>query len=169
MTNAGFQIQQQIRGSGKLAPTGYTTKQANENVSSNAGAGTFNTAVTLGTWTKTAYTIAASGTVDIDLNDGSLLDAFGDSVAYTSILRACFQFQTGNLASSVRIGNAASNANQMWFGADAHTATIYSNGPALPLGGTAVTVDASNKIVKLENLDGVNEAKVYAWFAGGTA
>ena len=111
-------------------------------------------------------TLAAAGTVTIDLTAIDGIDGCG-TVSLTTLV-ACY-IQITSTTGLLRIGNAASDAHQLDFGADTHTRTIRPQSPGHAVGdysGTGYAVDASNKNVLLENTHGTDSVDYVAYFAG---
>lgn len=107
-----------------------------------------------------APTISASGTLNLDLA-ASLTDIFGNSITFARVKGIFIKFDSTTAAttSTVTIGNHASAAAPMFFGAAAHTATIHATGVFMtcrsdatgwPI--TATTAD----ILKIVNNDSSN-------------
>lgn len=112
-------------------------------------------------------TLASAGTVTIDLTALDGIDG-GSGTVSLSTLVACY-IQITSTTGLLRIGNAASNAHQLDFGADTHTRTIRPQSPGHAVGdysGTGYAVDASNKNVLLENTHGSESVDYVAYFAG---
>lgn len=111
-------------------------------------------------------TIAASGTDNVDFT--ALTDLMGQATsALTSICAICIQHLSvaqdatnGRSASSLTIGNAASNAWTGGFLSGTNTVPL-ANGQSLfvmdPSSG-AMTIGSSSKILKVLNADSVNAA-----------
>lgn len=115
-------------------------------------------------------TLAAAGTVDIDLTALTGLD--GSTVTLSTLL--VFYAQVTSTTGLLKIGNASSNGHALDFGAVTHTRTLRpgppgSRGPGHAVGdpsGTGWAVNGTAKIVKLENTHG-SESVDYVVMAGG--
>jgi hypothetical protein len=126
-------------------------------------------AATTNVVTKVGYatgTLSAAATADIDLT--ALTGPDGSTVNLARVTCGYIQITSTTSTGKLRIGNAASNAHQLDFGADTHTWTIRANGPGLAFGdptGTGSTVDGTNKNVKVENT-GSGSVDYVAYFGG---
>lgn len=118
-----------------------------------------------------AGTLVAGASVTIDLT--ALVGPDGSTVTLSTLVGLYIQVtgETGEL----RVGNAASNAHSLTFGAGTHTITLYpgpdasSRGPGLAVAdpsGTGWVVDSSHKNVKLENTHGSDAVSYLAFFGG---
>jgi len=124
-------------------------------------------------------TITASSSTTLDLT--SIANVAGDTTAFARIKFVAFRLlgasdtafdgtTVGTAATPVTIGNAASNATQMFLGGDTET-IILTNGDwvAYATGGAAgKVIDSTNKNVKIANGDAAVSAKVLYVFGGGT-
>jgi hypothetical protein len=72
-------------------------------------------------------TIAPSGTDDLDLNGATLLDPFGNALAFTKV-KAVLVFAAAANTNNVIIGNAAATQFVGWFGAATHTISLPPGG-----------------------------------------
>lgn len=117
------------------------------------------------------YSLAASGGADavtIDLYANGLPNVFGGDADFRKLRAVTVAIVSGGDAAGVTIGNAASNAHQLFFGADDQTWTIYPSGT--PLAGSSnagVTVDATHRNVLITNNSAV--AVVVRVAMGGTS
>lgn len=100
--------------------------------------------------------LAAAGTVDIDLSAAGFSSIKMVAVFLTST--------TGQL----KVGGAGpANVNSLWFADDSDAMTIHQGGPPFLQGSsTAVTVDGSNKDVRLTNTHGSEAASYEVWVWG---
>jgi hypothetical protein len=122
----------------------------------------------------TRGTLAASATVEIDLFDGTLKNLFDQSVVFdrlklASIFITDSNYEIGGATAGgqLRIGNAATNGNPLWFGAIGNTQTIYPRGcPFLQGDPTGVVVNGTSKRILLENTHATQAVFYVAVFAG---
>lgn len=100
-------------------------------------------------------TLAFGASVTIDLSALTGLDG-STSIALVKLVYIDVGIPSTSAGGYLRIGNAASNANQLWFGGDTNTADIFPGGPMFQQGNPSsyVVVDASNKNVKILNPHG---------------
>ena len=116
--------------------------------------------------------LASAATVELDLFDGTLKNRFNESVVFNNLKFAAIfltssSYEVPGTTGQIRIGNAASNGNAMWFGAIGNTQTIYPGGLPFLQGATAgVTVNTSLRKVKLENTHGSETVYYVALFGG---
>lgn len=120
----------------------------------------------------TVLSIAGSGTTTLDLR--SLTDlanratqAFG---RYKFLLFALLSTaQGGTACSSVTVGNAASNAHQLFLGGDTMTFTLENGDAILNVKTSAAgkVVDGTNKSVLITNNDAGVAAEVLVIIVGG--
>lgn len=124
-------------------------------------------------------TVTASSSNTLDLT--SIADVMGDTVSMARVKFVLFRLLSatdtafdgttvGTAATPVVIGNAASNATQLFLGGDTHTISL-TNGDfiAYATGGAAgLVIDSTNKNVKIANSDAAVSAKVLYVFAGGS-
>jgi hypothetical protein len=122
------------------------------------------------------YSVAAGGTANIDLT--ALLDVLGNTVSLVRVKGLLFQLLStaddatnGTACSGVTIGNAGSNAFQMFLGAQAHTIVLGNGEAAAWLSPSAggLTVNGTHKIVLITNNDVVNPAAVQVTVLGADA
>ena len=116
-------------------------------------------------------TIAASGTLDLDLA-GSLADVFGNTLTFARVKGIYVGFQSDNTASEVAVGGAA--ANQFYGFANAATdkVKVHKSGFLLlyRADATAWPVTAgTGDILRITNLDGSNSAKLNIAIVGASA
>lgn len=118
------------------------------------------------------YSIAASGTADIDMRSLTLLD----ERTTQALARYKFLFfwllptsKGGTACSGVTIGNAATNAHQLFLGGDTMTFKLGNNDwIANSLGSAAGSVvDATNKDILVTNNDAGVAATLLAAIVGG--
>jgi len=122
----------------------------------------------------TRGTLAAAATVEIDLYDGTLKNLFEQSIVFVKLKLAAifitdstYAIGGSTAAGQLRIGNASTNGNALWFGAIGNTQTIYPRGcPFIQGDPTGVTVSSTLKKVKLENTHGTDAVYYVAVFAG---
>lgn len=109
-------------------------------------------------------TLNAGASETLNLFDGSLLDIFNQSGALAKILFICVQLidnpDGSTAASSITVGNAVSDAHQLWFSAATGTYTVTgTSGTPLFQGDDAgKTVDGTHKNILVANNDGSNKA-----------
>jgi hypothetical protein len=116
--------------------------------------------------------LAVAGTADLVLDDGSLLDLFGDAVSFTSLKLAHVQLvaPAGGAevaaGTQITIGAAATNPHPLFFGAAAHTHRVTRGGPPYQGGDPAgVAVSGGANRVRLTNTGSV--AATVAVLLGG--
>lgn len=176
LTGGTFQISAAARISGAtIAPQGDASSNGLSSPTADAtGSGQQNT--DYGTASSQAdilcagdFDIPAGGTLTIDIYTGSdLPNVFGGAAPFRTLRSVLFAITAGGDSSGVVVGNAASNANQMFFGAQTHTWTIFPSGPPLVGGSDAgVAVDATHKNINLHNA-GAADATVRIMLAGGS-
>lgn len=113
-------------------------------------------------------TLSASSSETLDLYTGTdLKDMAGLTAAFRKLKVLVIWIVSGGDTSGLTIGNAASNANTLWFDAATDTWTIYPGGPAF-MGGQPAgkTVDATHKNIKIANGGAVSVT--YRIYAVGT-
>jgi hypothetical protein len=124
--------------------------------------------------------VAGGGTATIDLQSVTdLLQTAAQSFAriksirfhlLSSTLDAGDDATNGTACSSVTIGDAATNANAMFLGAQDQTVTL-PNGADIEYrdpGATGITVDGTHSDILITNNDGSVTAKVKVTITGGT-
>lgn len=119
--------------------------------------------------------ISASSSTTLDLT--SISNIIGATASLARVKAIMFRLLSttddstnGTACSSVTIGNAASNANQLFLDNDADTFTL-KNGEMLVWASpqaAGLTVDGTNKNVKILNNDGAVTAKVQVTIIGGS-
>jgi hypothetical protein len=130
------------------------------------------------TWPRTVITkvgfatgtLAAGASANIDLQ--ALTGPDGSTVSLSTLI--ALYIQVTSTTGLLTIGNAASNGNQLDFGAVTHTRTLRpgadgGEGPGHAVGdpsNTGYAVDATHRIVKLLNSHGTDSV-TYALYAGG--
>lgn len=77
-------------------------------------------------WADTR-TLSASATEDLDLSGTALVNAIGQSVAFTKIRGLLIRAAAGN-TNNVIVGGATSNQWLTWVGAGTHTVTVRPGG-----------------------------------------
>lgn len=99
------------------------------------------------------FTLGAGLTVTWDLYTGTdFKDLFGETAAFRKLKSITVAVLSGGDASGLVVGNAASDAASLFFGANTQTWTVYPSGPPLFGGSPAgVTVDATHKNLKIAN------------------
>ena len=168
---SGFSLSALLDGQGTASSLtlGQAKRQLSKSVaatlSQGTGAGQVNAVVVR------EDTVNASSSLTYDLFDSTLLDVFDVATAFQTIKfvwLALIDNPDGTTgASSVTVGNAAAEPHQLWFGADAHTASVFPGGLPFCQGDpTGKTVDASNNRVLVTNNDGANKATWLVVFAG---
>ena len=156
VTNRQVRFQSGVRLAGTVAPTGIAGGPVSD-TASKFSSGVL-TASSAAKYAMVTGTLAAGATATLDLT------SFGGEV-FTGV--KLIQVRLTSTTGYLRVGNAASDAHQLWFGADAHTADVVQGGPSFLQGGTtAKTVDSSNKNVKLENPHGSESATYEVIVAG---
>ncbi len=114
-------------------------------------------------------TLAAGASDTVDLTAMLALDG-ATAVNFAFVYYIDLQLTSTSAGGYLRIGNAASNANTLWFGGTTPTADVNPGGPAFMQGGNAtykVTVDATHKNIKILNNHGTLAA-TYVLRVGGT-
>ena len=120
-----------------------------------------------------AVLVSGSGT-----NLQSLLDVLGQTVSLVRIKGLLFQLLStsddqanGTACSGVTVGNAATNANKMFLGAQSHT-LVLGNGEAVAWvspSAAGLAVDGTHLNVLVTNNDVVNSAAVQVTVLGSDA
>lgn len=97
-------------------------------------------------------TIAASGSEELNLNDGSLVDPLGGTLAFTGIKAIALQAAAAN-TNNVVVGNASATQFLGPLGAAAHTYTITPGGVWVAHAPSAAgwPVSGTVKLLKLAN------------------
>ena len=97
-------------------------------------------------------TLAFGASVTIDLSALTGLDGC-TSIALVKLVYIDVGIASTSAGGYLRIGNAASDGNNLWFDAKTSTADIFPGGPMFQQGNPSsfVVVDASNKNVKILN------------------
>jgi hypothetical protein len=143
---------------GTYPPAGVTGALANNRISQSAPADM--TALTFGTTsgkvdliTCSDRTLTAGAAATYDLYTGTdLVDLGGLTCALRKVKFIQITITTGGDAAGVTVGNAAADGWAGFFGAAAHTYTIFPGGPAFGGGSPAgVAVGASAKNLKVLN------------------
>lgn len=100
-------------------------------------------------------TLPFGSSVTVDLTSMSTLDG-NATVSFTKLVYIDVVIPTGSAGGYLRIGNAATNGNKLWFDAKTSTADIFPGGAAFQQTNPAsyVVVDASNKNVLITNPHG---------------
>lgn len=121
-------------------------------------------------------TIAASGSTTVDLT--SITEVLGSSKTFARIKAVVIQLLSvaddsanGSACSSVTVGNAATNANKLFFTAGTDSIDL-ANGDVVAWGTGAaagIAVDGTHKNVKILNNDGAVGAKVLLTVLGADA
>jgi len=116
---------------------------------------------------KVGTALAAAGVVNVDLTALDSPDGGSGTISLAKVITAYIAVTsaTGQLT----IGNAASNAHALDFGAQTHTRILLPNGPGHLIGdysGTGLVVDGTHKVVKLLNSHGSQAVDYIAWFGG---
>lgn len=121
------------------------------------------------------YTIAASGTLTLDLTN--IIDAIERSAALFARIKMVGFFllgtaddSAGTACSSVTIGNAGSNAQKMFMTQGTYTFDLQNGECVFWATRQALgrTVDGTHKNVLITNNDGSNSAALQVMFAGGS-
>lgn len=121
--------------------------------------------------------LAGGATVDIDLQAlTDVANRTGHSLARFKyiefwLLGTADDATNGTACSGVTIGNAASNAHQLFLGSDTHTFTL-GNGEFViwaTRSAAGKVVDGSNKAVKVLNNDGSVAAALQVTVCGGSS
>jgi hypothetical protein len=115
------------------------------------------------------FTLAATTAQLFDLYVGTdLKDVQGGTAPFRKLRRFWVRILSGGDSAGLRVGNPGSNGNKLWFGAATDTWTIFPDGPPFPGGSPAgVTVDATHKVVAVENLGAVSVT--YELFLAGSS
>ena len=111
--------------------------------------------------------LAASGSTTLDLRSG-LVDRHGDALVFTKVYLVFITLTANNedyAASSVKIGGAATNVLPI-FDDDADTETIFAGDYFIRSRRLGVTVDATNRNLKVLNLDSVESARLIVAIIG---
>lgn len=156
---------QAIKNSGSLGDPTFTIKKTYANA-----------AVGGGDMLVSAITsIAGAGAATIDLTAlNDVLERSGGSFARLKyiefMLLAAADDSQGTAASQVTIGNAATNANQLFLGGDTHTIVLKTGEFAIwgTRSAAGLTVDGTNKNILITNNDASVTAKVRVTLVGGT-
>jgi hypothetical protein len=118
-----------------------------------------------------SHTIAASGTLDLDLA-GSLADVFGATLTFARVKAVLVTFQSDNTGSEVGVGAAASNQFYGFFNAATDQEKVHSSGCFFKwradATGWAVTAGTGD-LLRVTNLDGTNAAKINVAIIGASA
>ncbi len=120
--------------------------------------------------------LAGAGTLTLDLTSFTdIVGRLAQSMArvksfYAILLNSSQDSSIGTACSGVTIGNAATNAIQLWHSADAHTTPSTNGGETYHSNPTATgwVVDGTNKNILFTNLDATVTAKLYVEIVGGT-
>lgn len=171
MTGGTWNLSGRVRAVGKKTPSGQP-KGATLTIPAGVGQ-----SLTYGTGTGAAdlqvvrtATLGAGAAATYDLYTGTdLTDLFGDTAAFRKLKGLCVWVESGGDAAGVTVGNAASNAHALFFGATTHTHTVFPAGPPM-LGGSpaGVAVDATHKNLKVIN-NGAVSVVVGIALAGSSA
>lgn len=116
------------------------------------------------------FAVTAGGSITLDLLTGTdLKNVFGGDAPIVKLKGVYIGVVSGSDdTSGVTVGNAAANCNQLFFGAQNDTWTIYPSGCPM-IGGkpAGVTVDATNRNLKIAN-GGAADAVVRVMVAGSS-
>lgn len=176
MTEGSLSVTSGFLGNGSTPPQGTASVSTlNETSVSQAKSSSFQ--YTFGTGAGLVNTIIvqelninASSSTTLNLFDGSLLDILGATGGLQTLrfiqIAIIKNPVTSVYASSVTVGNAGSNIQQMWFSTSTGTQTIDYAVPFTQGDRTGKTVDASNCNVKIANNDAVNAATVRVCIGG---
>lgn len=154
----------------KINPVLTTPKISIKSSVANAAVGGGDTAL------SAVYSITGGGTASIDLTTFTdIMERSGGSFARIKyieffLLGTADDAEIGTAASSVTIGNAASNANAMFLGDQAHE-IVLQNGEFCCWGtrkAAGLTVDSTHKAVLITNNDGSVTAKLQVTMIGGS-
>jgi hypothetical protein len=115
--------------------------------------------------------LAASGTTTLNLS--SLLDPFGNSIAFLRVKELFVQLLASPAATSILVGAAGSNPWVNWITAGTAALRIRSGmcfylGAALDATGFVVVASTGDQL-KIASEDAVNAALVNVWIAGCSA
>jgi hypothetical protein len=114
------------------------------------------------------YTMAPGEVLTFDLYDGSMTDVHGVAAPFRVLRSWAIWVESDGSASGVTIGNAASNAHPLGFGATTHTKTVFPDGPAETGGSPAgIAVTATVRNVKVLN-NAIVPTKVVVHFGGSS-
>lgn len=155
MTGGSWKLQTALAISGQnlltntVAPVALSaTPTASQSLVYGTGAGT------LTIITNNTYVIGPSGTLTLNLFDGSMTDMAGATAPFRLLRGYSIFVQSGGDSTGVTIGNAGSNPHPLFFGATSATKTIYPGGPDDSGGtgvGTGVAVTSTVANVKIVN------------------
>lgn len=154
----------------KVNPVLTTPKISIKKTVANAAAGGGDTVL------SSVFSITGGGTATIDLSSFTdIMERSGGSFARIKyieffLLGTADDASVGTAASSVTIGNAASNANAMFLGDQAHE-VVLQNGDFICYGSrkaAGITVDGTHKSILITNNDGSVTAKLQVTIVGGS-
>lgn len=162
-----------------LTGTDYGATSNNSTITKSITLGTSaGNAVALGADQLVSYllTISASSSTTIDLT--SLTNIIGSAAVFARLKAVMFRLLSatddatnGTAAASVTIGNAAATVNTLFLDDDTYTFTVKTG--EFILWGTpsaaGITVDSSNKSVKILNNSSTLSAVVQITLIGGTS
>lgn len=151
-SSLGLRLSGQSLGSGNLAPD-----RANKSVAVSQVLGFGTDSGQMNQLILQERSLGPGLSETLDLYDGStctppLIDIMRANAALRTLRSVCVWIVDGGDTAGVTIGNAASNANTLWFGGATPTATIYPDSGPFTGGqqaGKAVTSTARN--VKITN------------------
>lgn len=146
------------RVSGTFVPPGQLGSLANvpvrqsSSVQSNFEFGTTTAQVDTIIFQDVSLAAGASATYDI-YTGTDLKDLNGNSAPYRVLRYFSVSISEGGDSSGVRVGGAASNEFQAWFGNAGDQSDVFPTGPAFQQGdATGKSVGSSNKNIKIANL-----------------
>lgn len=176
MTSGSLGVSSGFQASGSTPPQGNASVSTLNDTSISQAKGVqylyeFGTTTgTINTLIVQERTIAASSSTTLNLFDGSLIDILGATGGLQTVRFVQISIiknpGTSVYASSVTIGNAASNRQQLWFSTSTSTQTIDYAVPFTQGDRTGKTVDASNCNLLIANDDAVNAATVRICIGG---
>ncbi len=115
------------------------------------------------------YLMTTGASLTLDIYTGTdLPNVFGGTAPFRKLKAVFLGVLSGGDAAGVTIGNAASNGNALFFGAQNDTWTVFPGG--VPLQGSSpagVTVDATHKNVLIHNNSAVSVT--VRFILGGTS
>ena len=164
MQSIGLQITVGVEPQAKPEASGYSPRAFTMPEWVRYRAGILNSDIALETFVFLTRTLAAGASEELILNNGSLADPTTAAVTFVNLKAVAVIVTDGDVG--VRVGNAGTNPNALWFGGTTHTWDVLAGGPPLVGGGSTVTVDGTHCRVKVANLDGAAAVEYQILLAG---
>lgn len=166
MDSAGLQINASYSLNGKRTVVGYDTLSPPTLTKySQVNSGLGNAGNPLTDYVIVEGTLAAGANFEHILNNGSLVNRFGETVTFVTLKYVAVELLTG--AVGLRVGNAGTNPHLLWFQGTTPAADVLLESPPFLQGDkTGKVVSAGANRVKILNLDGA-AACTYRLFVGG--